>query len=352
VKALPAFGLALALALAGCARAPAPGVVTLLYASPYSPNHPFSRADQTWISWVEQRANGTLRIRPIWSGALLSSDQSMEELRHGVADIGLITPIYVRGGAHLIRIQSGFYEGARTIDQQVALYKCLAAGFPEYAHELDGLKVLAIQGGTLPGILTRSSPVRTLSDLQGLRLRAPTELLTVLRDYGADPVNMPMGQVYSALAKGIIDGVIAPADTLRSLHFSEVAHYFTQLQIPRGAYPARAMSERRWAELNPAQQQILQDGEVVWEAALAHETEVAVHAGELQGQKDGVIVLAVTPELQAQFNLRYQQHAAQNAQALDSFGIDGRAVFATAQLLAVKLERGEALDCANAPPAG
>ena len=36
----------------------------------------------------------------------------MIELRHGVADIGLITPIYVKGGAHLIRIQSGFYSGA------------------------------------------------------------------------------------------------------------------------------------------------------------------------------------------------------------------------------------------------
>ena len=117
--------LALVLALlSACARPPEPGVTVLSYASPYGPSHPFSRADIAWMKFVEERSGGTLRIRPNWSGGLLSADMSMEELRHGVADIGLITPIYVRGGTHLIRIQSGFYSGADTPQAQVALYRC------------------------------------------------------------------------------------------------------------------------------------------------------------------------------------------------------------------------------------
>ncbi len=106
--------LVLALLLAGCSRVVPAGVTELVYATPYSPQHPFSRADKSWIDYVEKRSGGTLRIRTFWSGTLLSSDMSMEELRHGVADIGLITPIYVKGGTHLIRIQSGFYSGARS----------------------------------------------------------------------------------------------------------------------------------------------------------------------------------------------------------------------------------------------
>ena len=82
--------------LAACGRAVPPGVTELTYATPYSPTHPFSKADQAWMAFVEQRSHGRIRIRPIWSGALLSSDMSMEELRHGVADVGLITPIYAR----------------------------------------------------------------------------------------------------------------------------------------------------------------------------------------------------------------------------------------------------------------
>ena len=124
--------LLLAVLLAACTRAPENGVTELVYATPYSPGHPFSRADQRWMSFVEERSGGTLRIRPSWSGALLSAEHSLVELRHGVVDIGLITPIYVKGGAHLIRMQSGFYSGATTIEQQVALYRCLEAGNEQF----------------------------------------------------------------------------------------------------------------------------------------------------------------------------------------------------------------------------
>ena len=85
--------LLVAIQMAGMAAcsSESPGVTVLTYASPYGPAHPFSRADRTWMQWVESESNGTLRIQPYWSGSLLSSEHSMVELRHGVADIGLIT---------------------------------------------------------------------------------------------------------------------------------------------------------------------------------------------------------------------------------------------------------------------
>ena len=277
------------LLLAGCTEAPETAVTELVYATPYSPNHPFSRADQRWMRFVEERSGGTLEIRPSWSGALLSSEHSLIELRHGVVDIGLITPIYVKGGVHLIRMQSGFYSGADTIEKQVALYHCLAASSEEFARELAGLKVLAVQGGNLPGIVTRDRPVRTLADLRGMRIRVPTELLDVMKDLGADPVNMPMGDVYSALAKGIIDGVVAPTDTFKSLHFAEVAHYYTRLKIPRGAYPARAMGRSRWDRLSAAHRKVLEESIPVWEEALAEENRRALEEGWRVAQQDGVV---------------------------------------------------------------
>ena len=103
--------------------------------------------------------------------------------------------------------------------------------------------------------------------------------MTALQALGADPVNMPMGEVYSSLAKGIIDGVFAPPDTFRSLHFSELTPYFTGLYTPRGAYPARAMNAERWASLRPLDQSVLEDSIAVWEAALSRQTSRAVQMG-------------------------------------------------------------------------
>ena len=268
MKRLAPVLLLASIALTGCARPVPSGVTELTYATPYPPSHPFSRADQRWMDYVERESGGSLDIIPMWSGALLSSDMSLEELRHGVADIGLITPIYTRGGTHLIRIQSGFYSGAETIDSQVALYRCLEASVPQLSRELHGLHVLAVQGGLLPGIVTSDKPVRNLADLRGLRIRAPSELLAVLRELGADPVNMPMGEVYSAMAKGVIDGVIAPIDTFQTLHFDEVGNHYATLSVPRGAYPSRAIGEAAWRRLTPAQRHLLDRSRSVWAIAL------------------------------------------------------------------------------------
>lgn len=307
------------------------GVTELVYATPYSPAHPFSRADLRWMRFVEKESGGTLRIRPSWSGALLSSEHSMVELRHGVADIGLITPIYVKGGAHLIRIQSGFYAGVETIREQVALYRCMAAHDPQFQHELDGLQVLAVQGGSLPGIITRDRRLVSLQDLRGMRIRVPTELLPVMRDLGADPVNMPMGEVYSALAKGVIDGVVAPPDTFKSLHLAEVAHHYAQLGIPRGAYPARAMGQRRWLSLTPAQRAVLTAGIAVWEEALADENERALEAGRELAKEKGVVVTQIGAADQLRFDAMYRKEAGRNAALLSRYGIQGGPALARAQ---------------------
>lgn len=335
--------------LAACSQ-PTPGVTVLTYASPYSPGHPFSRADITWMKWVEQQSGGSLQIQPYWSGSLLSSEHSMAELRHGVADIGLITPIYARGGAHLIRAQAGFYGGLETFEQQTSLYRCLLAAEPQFERELHGLKTLAIQGGNLPGIVTRDRQVRTLADLQGLRLRAPSELLAVLKDLGADPIDMPMGEVYSALAKGVLDGVVAPADTLRSLHFAEVAKYFNTIKISRGAYAARAMGEPRWLSLTDAQRDLLDRGTDVWEQALAAELSVANEAGFAAGREHRVVLHDMPADQQAKFDALYERDGEARAQALARFGIDGMPTYWLARTLASQVTDDDSIRCSGRSP--
>ncbi|MFM6854287.1 MAG: TRAP transporter substrate-binding protein DctP [Sphingopyxis sp.] len=331
--------LATLLALGGCAPQGHEGddsgarVITLTYASPYPPAHPFSRADIAWMRHVSRASGGRLAFRPYWSGALLSSDMSMVEIRHGLADIGLITPIYARGGAHMLRAQSGFYGGVRSIADQVAVYDCLSAQFPQFGRELAGLHPLAVQGGNFPGVLTRDRPVRTLADLRGLRLRAQSDGIDVLRALGADPVNMPMGEVYSALAKGVIDGVVAPADTIKSLHFSEVAHHFTALRFSRGAYPARAMSDMAWRRLPPDLQRIITQSRRFWEGALMHEIMKAEADGIAFATGHGVAMHSLNAADHQRFDALYNQYALKQARALGVFGMQGEPVFHEAQRL-------------------
>lgn len=344
-----AIAVALAASL-GCARQHPGGVTEVTYASPYPPSHPFSRADIDWMTWVEAHSGGRLKIKPSWAGALISSDESMIELRHGIADIGLITPIYERGGVQMLRAQSGFYGGVASIAEQVEVYDCLAASTPEFAKELAGLHVLAVQGGNLPGVLTRTRPVRTLDDLKGLRLRAPVELIPILRSLGADPVNMPMNDVYSALAKGVLDGVVAPADTLQTLHFAEVARYFWTVRIARGAYPARAMSDQAYRRLPPDLRRVFDDSRAVWEAALDRQISASVAAGEAFGRKHGVSFSPVSPADQARWNAVYNDGALASARDLSRYGLNGEPVFRSAQTTIAQIRAGRPPACASHSP--
>lgn len=336
----------LIICMAGCTP-PTPGVTVLTYASPFSPSHPFSRADIVWMQWVEREAGGSIRIQPYWSGSLLSSEHSMHELRHGVADIGLITPIYARGGAHLIRAQAGFYGGLTTFEQQTGLWRCMVAADPQFGRELHELQVLAVQGGNLPGIVTRDRPIRSLADLRGLRLRAPSELLAVLKDLGADPIDMPMGEVYSALAKGVLDGVVAPPDTLKSLHFAEVAKYFNTIKIPRGAYAARAIGERRWRSLTGAQRTLLERSTEVWERALAAELLVANEVGFTAGREHRVEFHDMPADEQARFDALYERDGEARARALARFGIDGMPTYRLARSVAARVTDDTGIHCSR-----
>jgi TRAP-type C4-dicarboxylate transport system substrate-binding protein len=269
----------------------------------------------------------------------------MTEIRHGVVDIGLITPIYARGGAHLIHVQAAWYAGLTTFPQQVALYRCLQDADPQFGRELAGMEVLAVQGGNLPGIVTRTHAVRSLDDLRGLRLRAPAELLEVLRQFGADPVDMPMGDVYSALAKGVLDGVVAPADTLRSLHFAEVAHYFNTLRVPRGAYAARAIGQRRWNSLSDAERAIREEGVAVWEKELDHQLRQAEIAGETAGREGGMEFIAPSAADSEHFLAVYNEVAEHNARRASRFEIDGMRGFRYARSVVARAVATGQVEC-------
>ena len=341
-------GLFVLLALPACS-APAPDTagaqsITLTYASLYPPNHPFSRADQRWIEFVERESGGRVRIRPFWSGTIISSNQNLVELRHGMADIGMITPMYART-AHLQRVQASFYNDVDGIAPQIAAYRCLASRFPEFNAELPGLHVLAVQGGNYPGILTRGRPVRRLADLRGLRLRAQSDMAAILRAAGGDPVEMPMSEVYSSMARGVIDGVIAPADALRSMHLAEVGDYYTAFRIPRGAYPARAMSERRWRSLPEDVRALLTRSQDVWETALTEEIHGGLRAGSEFGREKGITFIAVAPEEQTRLNDFYNRDAMNSARRLAGYGIDAEPIVRAAWNIVAAQRAGQLAEC-------
>ena len=98
------------------------------------------------------------------------------------------------------------------------------------------------------GILTKKS-VKTLADLQGLKLRGPAPLyLGTLKALGGNPVQMPWGDIYVGLQTGTIDGMEASPQMIKPSRFQEQAKYFLVTRhITPGYY--LLVSERYWQKL-------------------------------------------------------------------------------------------------------
>lgn len=139
----------------------------------------------------------------------------------------------------------------------------------------------------------------------------------------------------------MIDGVVASADTLQAMHFSEVAKYFTPIRFSRGAYPARVISEKAWRRLPRDLQTILIQSKPVWEKSLETELTKAQQGGLDYGLKHGVEFVVFANGEQEKFDVLYYRFAAKQARDLNHLKIPGEPVFAETQRLIASAQGGQ-----------
>jgi len=100
---------------------------------------------------------------------------------------------------------------------------------PYLLPEFEGTKVIALWGAEDAGLMTRTNRAyRSLDDLKGLRLRAPSAAQAKqIQAMGAVPIAAPITQVYPGLERGTMDGAMVPFTTILDFRLGEVAKGFT-----------------------------------------------------------------------------------------------------------------------------
>jgi TRAP-type C4-dicarboxylate transport system substrate-binding protein len=99
---------------------------------------------------------------------------------------------------------------------------------PYLKPEYEGVKIIALWAAEDAGLMTRGKVIRTLEDIKGLRLRAPSAAQSrQIAVMGGTPVAMPITQVYQGLDRGTIDGAMVPFSTIVDFRLGEVAKAYT-----------------------------------------------------------------------------------------------------------------------------
>lgn len=213
------------LAGAGVAQA---ADITLKVSHYLPPSHGF-QVDflENWGKQLSEKTNGKVEVQIFdATSAFGKIDRQADQVRAGVMDmaVGLNGIPRDRYPAASI-IEMPFLvkyadSGSETLWQ---LYKEGLLG-----SDYQDFKVLGLfthEGGL---IHTLDTPVKSLDDLKGLRLRTPSPAVSaMLESFGASPVGLPPSAIYENLQKGNIEGLVTTWDLVNAVKANELLKYHT-----------------------------------------------------------------------------------------------------------------------------
>jgi TRAP-type C4-dicarboxylate transport system substrate-binding protein len=117
-----------------------------------------------------------------------------------------------------------------------------------------GIHVIGFHGIGPQSFLTKF-PVNTLSDIQSKKFRVipSPPRVGAYQDWGAVPRPMELGEVYTSLQQGTIDGLENPPDVIYKMKLHEVAKYFTITE--HFAFASIVIVSKRWFDGLPKELQ-------------------------------------------------------------------------------------------------
>ncbi len=173
---------------------------------------------------IEKRSKGQVKFTYYPGGSLMEGPPTTEGVKSGVADIGYMTIGHVPGRfpvSEIIMTHIGFSSAFITGHVVNDFYNQFKP------KEWNDLKMLT-PGGNSAFVLFANKPVNKLEDFKGLKIRAPGNTGRQMQALGAAPVNMPMGDTFDGLTKGVIDGTVSALEAAKTWRFGEATKYVVQ----------------------------------------------------------------------------------------------------------------------------
>ena len=205
---------------------------TLRVASWLPPTHPQNAVVwPTWSKWVEEATEGRVKVAIEYG---LGHPKTMFELvEDGVVDASFSYHGYVPGRFKLTQAVEQPLLGVDAEAASVAHWRIHNKYFAK-AQEHEGLEVIGLFTHG-PGQIHTASPVSSLSDLKGKKIRLGGGVQGEIgHRMGVTAVGAPAPKVYEMMQQGVIDGVFIPMGEQKSLRLKEVAK--NVIALPGGMY--------------------------------------------------------------------------------------------------------------------
>ncbi|WP_428698989.1 TRAP transporter substrate-binding protein [Stappia sp.] len=302
-----------------------------------------AKAITPWIEAVEAQSGGRIKVEHYPSMQLGGAPPSLyDQAKDGVVDIVWTVLGYTPGRFPKTEAFELPFLGAGG----EATSRAFHAFVTEHAmDEFEGVKPIALHVHG-PGLLhVKGDGVGNLDDMQGLKLRGPTRIVTkLLEKLGATAIGMPVPAVPEAISKGVIDGAVVPWEVTLPLKLTELVNTHTGFDDPRGLYTATfvfAMNQASYDKLPDDLKAIIDANSGIETAGMfGRAMDEVDKIGRAKAEASGNKIITLDPTETARWKAAADPIVAEWIVEMNGKGVDGAALVEDSRAL-VAAEAGK-----------
>lgn len=226
----------LAAALAGSVTVAAPAAaadypdMTVKFGDIINRNFGYYQGMVAFKNDIEKRSGGKIKVELLSDGKLGSPKDALEAVQLGAVNMAMNAGSYTQN----IVPEHGIWDMPFLFRDRQA-WRALAYGplGKEIGDKIEarGLKFLTWCSAGGRGVLSKK-PVAKPADLSGQKIREQPDpvLVDIAKAWGAQPVVMNLGDVYTSLQQGLLDSADVSIELVTAFKFNETAKYYTEIQ--------------------------------------------------------------------------------------------------------------------------
>ncbi|WP_137158290.1 TRAP transporter substrate-binding protein DctP [Rhizobium sp. FKL33] len=175
---------------------------------------------------VAERTEGRVKLRMFHNGVLGEQPQYLQQIQSGVLDAGLVNSGTLETAVPAVGVMNLPYMFRTSKEYALVMTNDTVLGALSTAAGKNNVSVLGFISSGYRSIYT-TKPVADFAGLRGLKLRsiASPTYTKMVSLFGGVPTPLPLGEVYSGLQAGVVDGAEGGLAGLWVAKFGEVAKY-------------------------------------------------------------------------------------------------------------------------------
>lgn len=196
---------------------------------------------------VEKESNGAIQVKIFLGGSMGDETANVKQLRNEELHIatlftGNLTPFAPSATVLCLPYLFTSLDEAHAVLENEDFTKMLSAQVVKESNT----RPLGWMIGGYRSITNSKKPIRTMEDLQGIKLRvSPSAIqLAAFRAFGIEPHPMAWSETYNALQQGVIDGQENMYATNRDHKFWEIQKYMTEIHYM--LWTGSILASERW----------------------------------------------------------------------------------------------------------